>query len=342
MIDGDLTTLDNARQWLGLGGVPIAGITQAAQAVVTTVQQSAFLSGMPVQFSGVQGMTELNGNTYTLTVIDSKNFSIAVDSTGFGAYTAGGFASISDPLLSRLIKTVSVYIQTWLNRTIASQTYTETRNGNNGQTMMFKNFPVSNVRSVTVNGIAIQQRPPLGLGISGVYGFSGAPNGYVFDDVSIMLDGCGFLRGFQNVLFVYDAGFLIANEPQTIPAVAPYTLTTLSHWSAGDAGVIYAGNAVPFLHVTTPPLMGQYNVAGSVYTFNAADAGADVLISYGYVPSDLEQAAIDIIGDWFRYKDRIGKLSEAIEGQSITFTNQAITARAQGVLNQYRSVAPIA
>jgi hypothetical protein len=65
------------------------------------------------------------------------------------------------------------------------------------------------------------------------------------------------------------------------------------------------------------------------------------LLSYGFVPFDVEQAAVDMIGDWFRYRDRIGQTSMTIEAQSITFTNTAITARAQGVLNQYKRVAPV-
>ena len=71
------------------------------------------------------------------------------------------------------------------------------------------------------------------------------------------------------------------------------------------------------------------------------DAGVQVAISYAMVPAELEQACVDMIGDWFRYKDRTGKLSEGIEGQTITFVNTAIPARTQGVLNQYKKVAPV-
>lgn len=63
---------------------------------------------------------------------------------------------------------------------------------------------------------------------------------------------------------------------------------------------------------------------------------------YPVTPPDLEQACIDIIGDWFKYKDRIGQLSMGIEGQTISFTNVPITARAKGVINNYRQVVPIA
>lgn len=338
MQPGDLTTLANVKQWLNLGASAIAGITNANPAVVTLAQGTGLITGLPVQFSDIVGMTELNGQTLPVTVLTASplfTFSVPVDSTLFGAYVSGGFASVTDPLLERLITAVSVYIQSWLNRTIRNLDYLETRDGLGRPTMMFRNYPVTSVASVAVNGIPIIARVPFAPTVT-----AGNWYGYVFDDVHVMLSGYTFCRGFQNVALGYAAGFLVSNEAQTVPLVAPYTLTTLAHWSAGDRGVTYA-DGTPLVAVASSPNQGQYSVDGSVYTFNALDAGSAVLLSYGYVPADVEQAAVDMIGDWFKYKDRIGKLSEAIEGQSITFTNQGITARAQGVLNQYRNVAPI-
>ncbi len=338
MQPGDLTTLEHAREWLNLGASAIVGITNASPAGVVTLQQpSAFATGMIVQFSDVGGMTELNGNAYPITVIDSKTFSIAVDTFQFAPYTSGGFASISDALLARLISSVSAYIQSWLNRTIRNLPYSEVRSGIGQPTMMLKNFPVTSVAALSIDGITVPARANLGPGSGSTASWAG----YTFDDVRLMLTGWNFCRGFNNVAVNYAAGFLVSDEAQTIPATPPYTLATLAHWNAGDRGVTYA-NGTPLAPVTGVPGAGEYAVdADGLYTFAAADAGAGVLISYGYVPFDLEQAAVDMIGDWFVYRSRIGKLSEGIEGQSITFTNQAITARAQGVLNQYRSVAPI-
>ena len=42
-------------------------------------------------------MTELNGQTYFVTVIDETSFSLdGVDSTSFGAYAGGGYATASE------------------------------------------------------------------------------------------------------------------------------------------------------------------------------------------------------------------------------------------------------
>jgi hypothetical protein len=237
--------------------------------------------------------------------------------------------------MQRLISAVSRYIQTWLNRTIASATYNETRSGQGMPFMMFENYPCTSVTSVYINGLPLQPRPALGAVVT-----ASQFSGYVFEDVRIMLDGARFPRGYNNISFVYQAGYLVDSEPNTIPAMSPYTLEGLAHWAASPVSAILADGTVLEL-VTGAPGPGQYSLSDTVFTFNAAEAGIPLALSYGYVPFDVEQAAIDMIGDWFVYRSRIGKLSESIDAQSITFTNTAITSRAQGVLNQYRNVSPI-
>ncbi len=337
MNPGDLATLENVKSWLNIGGAAITGISAASPAVVTLQNPSGFLSGMPVVLTNVVGPDVLNGVVYPLTLLTPTTFSIPVNATTLPAYVSGGFASISDPILQRLISSISSYVQAWLNRTIANADYTELRNGVGGTRMLTKQFPITSVAGVAVNGLSVQARPTLAPMMT--YQSAG---GYVFDDISVMLSGWCFSNGYQNIMLQYAAGFLISDEAQTIPsAPGPYTLTTIARWSAGDRGVTYASSGVALTKVTTAPNVAEYSVDGSVYTFNAADADVGVLISYAYVPFDIEQAVIDMIGDWFKYRDRIGTLSEGIEGQTITFVNSAMTSRAMGVLNQYKLVAPI-
>lgn len=71
----------------------ITGVTQANPAVVTTAAAHTFVTGESVTITGVVGMTELNGNTYTITVLTPTTFQLdGIDSTAFGAYTSGGLA----------------------------------------------------------------------------------------------------------------------------------------------------------------------------------------------------------------------------------------------------------
>jgi hypothetical protein len=61
---------------------------------VLNVPGHGYTTGTQVFVNGVQGMVELNGNFYYITVIDSDNFSLdGVDATGFTAYSSGGFTS---------------------------------------------------------------------------------------------------------------------------------------------------------------------------------------------------------------------------------------------------------
>lgn len=71
----------------------ITGVTQANPAVVTTSAAHTFVNGENVTITGVVGMTELNGNTYTIANVTSTTFELqGIDSTAYTAYTSGGSA----------------------------------------------------------------------------------------------------------------------------------------------------------------------------------------------------------------------------------------------------------
>jgi hypothetical protein len=79
-------------------------------------------------------------------------------------------------------------------------------------------------------------------------------------------------------------------EAHPVPASSPYTVTvTNSAHFAADQGVIYASTGLPLLAVSSSPAQGQYTVAAGVYTFAAADEGANVLISYTYTSTTAGQ-----------------------------------------------------
>jgi hypothetical protein len=75
---------------LGVKSFAVSGISQANPGVVTVASTAELADGDEVTFDSVGGMVEVNGNTYTVTVIDATTFSIGVDTTGFTAYTTGG------------------------------------------------------------------------------------------------------------------------------------------------------------------------------------------------------------------------------------------------------------
>lgn len=73
----------------------ITGATQANPCVITAVAHG-YSSGQRVLIESVGGMTQLNSNSYLIVVLTANTFSLQtlagvdVDSTGYGAYTAGG------------------------------------------------------------------------------------------------------------------------------------------------------------------------------------------------------------------------------------------------------------
>lgn len=69
----------------------INAITQAAAAKITFTATHGLSVGHTFYVSGVVGMTEMNGQRVTVTVVDSATqATVAVDSTGYTAYTSGG------------------------------------------------------------------------------------------------------------------------------------------------------------------------------------------------------------------------------------------------------------
>ena len=78
---------------------------------------------------------------------------------------------------------------------------------------------------------------------------------------------------------------LTANsEAAAVPASSPYSVTVANSATfKGDLGVMYAATGLPLTKVAASPTVGQYSVtSGGVYSFNASDSGAGLLISYTY------------------------------------------------------------
>ena len=131
--------------------------------------------------------------TLLTTLADVKTYTGATDTSG-------------DPAITALISNASAFIERFCNRTFASTSYTETRNGNNRARMMLNNSPITAVSSLSIDGYSIPASTGPTVG------------GYTFDSHSLYLrpgyiNGSGFgaygefTGGIQNVVIAYTAGF---------------------------------------------------------------------------------------------------------------------------------------
>jgi Ubiquitin-activating enzyme E1 FCCH domain len=83
----------------------ITGITQANPAVITAT--TTFAVGQTVEITNVAGMTQLNGNTYTVIANSGPTLSINVDSTSFSPYLSGGLVTSLQNVINYLTGAVT-------------------------------------------------------------------------------------------------------------------------------------------------------------------------------------------------------------------------------------------
>ena len=258
----------------------------------------------------------------------------------------------SDTLLSALITRVSRQICSYLQRgTILPHAVSEVRSGTGGNTLVLRQWPVISVSSVVVGLRTIPQAtspsggPDLATGPGWAYEqWDGTPPGR---PQALLLRGYSFGQTFpgagngQNVLVTYRAGYEVTNEPQTVIAGIATVNAPFGEW-ASDAGVTYA-NGTALQAVSGSPAVGQYQISTTpgVYNFNAGDNGAAILISYGFVPSDLADACIELVAERYKYSERVGEKSHSLGGnETVSFDTSRFTPLVTAMLQPYRNSLP--
>lgn len=272
-------------------------------------------------------------------------------------------SNTDDALLQRMITACSYIILTYLQRPDFVRTsFTELRDGVGNARMMLRNWPVIAVSSVSAGACGYNfyagQNIPVSANNIPVSQGLGQP-GYVLQPwdgssagkpQTITLTGYLYPRGNSNVQFVYSAGYCVVGEARTVPAVSgPYTLTPNAPYGpwAQDDGVSYATGAA-LTKVASNPAQGQYSIAQDattavvIYTFNAADASTAILLNYSFVPTAIEQACIEWVGERYRYKSRIGQTAQSIQGaETNSFSLKGMPDFIEVALNPYRKAFPI-
>ena len=248
-----------------------------------------------------------------------------------------------DGLLGALITQVSRTILTYCDRpSILPAAHVETRDGGNEEAVLLRQWPVTAIQSLTIDGTVIAPASPLVAGGARTSGYMLEPAGTAPPGrmQKLALRGKCFVCGVQNVTIAYQAGYQISNEAALVPLSAPFTLAAQAPYGAwaSDCGVAYANGAM-LVAVAANPGTGQYSVAAGTYQFAGGDADKAVTLSYGYVPADLAFCCMDWAAELYAYRDRIGQRSKALGGQeTISFIVKDVPDFVVGALQPYRRV----
>lgn len=73
--------------------VAVSGITRASPGVVTTSAPHGLSTGDALWIDGVAGMTQVNRRRFSVTVLGGSSFSIGIDTSDYGVWSAGGSAA---------------------------------------------------------------------------------------------------------------------------------------------------------------------------------------------------------------------------------------------------------
>jgi hypothetical protein len=249
---------------------------------------------------------------------------------------------VSDATLAGLVTAASRAIYAALSRpSILPQAYADTIDVES-ERVYLANWPVGQVTSVVLDGLVLPPAVPAGASPS--LGWLLRPGDLAPPGRPQALDIFGRWRvgGRQNLVVSYHAGYAVYGESLTAPSTAPYQIAAAAPFGpwACDLGIVYGSSGLALQKVVGAPAQGQYALAAGVYRFNAADAGAGLTLSYGFVPQDLAQAATELAAERFRAADHIGLNSKSLGGQeTINYIFSAISAPVMALIAPYKRTA---
>jgi hypothetical protein len=245
----------------------------------------------------------------------------------------------NDATLAALVTAASRSIYALLSRPkLLPSSYVETIDLETSRVTL-RHWPVIQVTSVTSRGMVVPPDENADLEASVGYALQpvdGVPPGR---PQALDLFGHHYRPGRQSLVVSYSAGYAVQNETQTVPVAAPLQLSAFSPYGpwASTLSVTYTVTGAPLTLVSSSPGVGQYTASAGAYGFSAADAGQSISLSYGYVPQDVAQAALELAAERFRAAERIGLRSKSIGGQeTIAYDTSAMSAPIQAMLQPYK------
>ena len=286
--------------------------------------------------------------------------------------TGAGVDAVLSPLISRWSNAILAELERpWiLPKSYVNDAY----DGDGGTRQFVRNWPINSISQLAISGRIVPPSPIVpGSLVGNNFGYrfeewDGVPPG---GPQEIEVIGIRYYPGRLNVQVSYNAGYLVSDEPWTIPApISPATNPQIQAvqpygiW-AQDSGVLSTATppvtytAIPYNVSALPSVAGTYTIippdtvmsagppevlaAPGTYIFAAADQGNTVTISYGFIPNALEQIAIELVCERFLYRGRIGEISRTQNAQVTAKydTTNEFPKYAMPVLQRYRSILPL-
>lgn len=238
-----------------------------------------------------------------------------------------------DALLQRLVDSASTFVYSYLSLdTFAKSQYDEMYDGTGGSFMVLRQQPAIEVLAVALHGTPL-------VAASGDGKTSPFTNGYKLFRQNLTLFGHMFPYCRSSVYVSYTAGYWVQNEKGVVPSSDHKIMVASTHLQ--DEGVTLA-DGTALTKVASAPGAMEYSVDDGVYLFNTAQDTATVLISYSYVPADINQAVIELCGERYKYRDRIGHSSKSLGGQeTVSFQANNVPQFIIALLNKYIRVVPV-
>jgi len=126
---------------------------------------------------------------------------------------------------------------------------------------------------------------------------------------------------------------------------AGHSFLLLRQWPVTGLASISLGGAPAGAFHLQPPLPGggaqRLSLIGAVFPRGRSDITINYSAGYASTPPDVAQAVIELVGERFKTRDRIGQTSRTLGGQETTaFSTAAMSPTVAALLAPYRRVVP--
>lgn len=275
-------------------------------------------------------------NGIELTTLDHVKAWLAIDESN----------TDSDDYLLLLIKSASRFALNYMQRdSMAATQYDEMYDGYGKSYMVLRQYPAIDVLALSFNGVPVSEATGNGITTPFADGFVLESPNVAPTQQRLSLFGRVFPHQRSSVYVSYRAGYLKSNESHAITnAYGLYQAQTNNTWLEDDGVKLSNGTALTRVYVDPADLAPmQYCVdEDGLYSFDSAQNNATVLISYSFVPPDVEQAVWELVGERYRAQDRIGLNSKTLGGQeTVSYDIRSMSPYIRELLNPYKRVVPV-